>query len=223
MSQMLKGGNMRRYISLIVFLLCSIHIYAQSETEIEQKDAGFQYVKSYSDSLIEKRRMEAQYVLSYFDSIKVDKILYSPSWYSRVSGSYFFVILDTEDKDEYFIRKSGDTLTVMKTGLSYYQGKSQKHMQKLYEEAQPIFDPERYMHGTIKWVPSKPLGCRVKYQYNYFQYVTARNVIILEYNLFDVGDGCQLLNPDLFAYLFIRLFDEKTEYEDSLKEKEEKE
>ena len=77
------------------------------------------------------------------------------------------------------------------------------------------------MHGTIKWVPSKPLGCRVKY--HYFQYVTARNVIILEYNLFGVDDGCQLLNPDLFVYLFIRLSDEKTEYEDSLKEKEEKE
>ena len=206
---------MRKYISLIVFLLCSIHIYAQSEAEMEQKDAGFQYVKSYSDSLIEKRRMEAQYVLSYFDSIKVDKILYSVSW---ATGSYFFVILDTEDKDEYFIRKSGDTLTVMKTGLSYYQGKRQKSMRKLYEEAQPIFDPGRYMHGTITWVPSKPIGCRVKYQYNYFQYVTARNVIVLEYNLFHVGEGCQLLNPDLFTYLFTRLFDE---YLDSLKEKEE--
>lgn len=171
--------------------------------EVLEEDHAKEY--DYERIIEEIRRRDARYVLSYFDNQKVDKVLYS------ISDSLFYVILNTVDKDEYIVQKSGKVLKVKKTSLYDYSGKKLKRMRKLYEEAQPIFDPSRYIHGTVNWLPSDKNTIGYPAQRNYFQYVNAENKLILEYNVVEMDDNCQFLNPKLSAYLYKRLYDEAVE------------
>ena len=179
---------MNRYAYVIVFVLCSVHVWAQPQSGIE------------------KSRENAQKVLAFFADVKVDKILFT------LTDSLYFVMLNTEDKKEFFVRRCGDSIIARESDFNLlYQDKKfkkqRKSMLKCYEKAQPIFDPLRYIHGSISWCPRDAESC-VRQSRHYFQYVNANGDIILEYRTASIEKECQFINDDLFIYLLVRLVEE---------------
>lgn len=145
------------------------------------------------------RTKNARMALSMFDSIETEKMVYS------ISDSLYFIIINRDNDNEYFVKFSSDSLVLKKTSVEdYLKGKHKSRMEKLLLKSQPIFSKSRYYHGIITWCPSDSSLCPHS-SINHFLYVDEKGRRILEFETHSEQSG---LIGDIEIYMLLRTCDE---------------